>query len=120
MLSFTESNLASSNQNDSQGQHRIFPSPSQAPNTTDHVTAQSGSALPRFAIEPPTVLALSGTGETFVIDVAAVLTELIHLREENVELAKTKRDNALLVKLLASHPSTAPPDHHVAVSNFPD
>lgn len=55
-----------------------------------------------------------------MIDVAAVLTELIRLREENVELAKTKRDNALLVKLLASHPSTAPPDHHVAVSNFPD
>jgi hypothetical protein len=76
--------------------------------------------MPDFAIEPPTVLALSHTGETFVIDVAAVLAELIRLKEENVELAKIKRDNALLVKLLASYPSTTPPDHHVAVSNFPD
>ena len=55
-----------------------------------------------------------------MIDVAALLSELMRLREENVELAKLKRDNALLVKLLASYPSATSPDHHVAVRDFPD
>lgn len=117
LLSFTESHLAYSKQIDSQGQHRTFTSPSQAPNNTD-VTAQSGPALPRFSIEPPTVLALSHTGH-YVINVAAMLAELMRLREENVELAKIKRDNAMLVKLVASYPSTMQPDL-AAVSNFPD
>ena len=120
MLGFSESHLASSKQIDSQVQHRHFTSPSQAPSATDHVTAQSGSALPRFAVEPPTVVAVSHTGEAFVIDVAALLAELMRLKEENVELAKIKRDNALLVKLLASYPSATSPDHHVAVRDFPD
>ncbi|EDR05093.1 uncharacterized protein LACBIDRAFT_294980 [Laccaria bicolor S238N-H82] len=115
---------SSSNQIDPHVQHRNFTSPSQfAPNTTpDHVTAQfeSGSALPRFTVQPPTVLALSHTGEPFVVNVEALLAELMHLREENNELAKIKRDNALLVKLLASYPPSATTqDHHVPDAIFP-